>query len=319
MFLRLLRNIFGKKHSDEWAYSAAAAEISTGRIREGLMYKAASQSEGDAAKAKALYLKFLAETLIDDAAREKLKQNTTDTVEQIKLQASAAYGATKKTLKHVESTWGKAYGQNALVGLALALLIGWWLSYLFYETSTSGFIHYIISNLLSGFTWGTVLVLALPTALVALPILAVLMCFRFMRRKEDVAWLIILIPVALVNFNLWRGQQALISLQERPHATSVTDTQRASGATRVTASTHDDGYNRALAKLEMQYPQINPDSPYFDEIVTNRIAAGMQQRIQSGLSKEGALRASVREEFRNKQSIQQPVVTPTLSPQIGAA
>lgn len=317
MFWGFLRNVFGSKHADEWAYSAAAAEISTGRIREGLMYKAASQSGGDAAQAKALYLKFLAETLAEDAAREKLKQNATGAVEQLKSQATAAYGATTETLKHVESTWGKAYGQNALAGLILALLLGWCLTYLFDGTTTSGLSSYIGSNLLSGFAWGAVLARALPTALVVLTMLAFLMCFRFMRRENGVAWLVTLIPVALVNFTLWRNHQALVSFQEGPHTISVADTQRTPGATSSTPGAHDERYNRALAQFEMQFPQINPDSPYFDERVTNRIAARVQQRVQSGLREEDALRASVREEFG--QQVSQSIAMPALKPKMGAA
>ena len=319
MSWEFFKNAFGNKHADEWAYSAAAAEIKTGRIREGLMLKAASQAEGDAARTKALYLKFLAETIAEEAAKSRVRKDTSEAVKQIKLQASTAYDAASQSLKHVENTWGKSFSENATIGIAIALLIGWWLTYKVDGDGTSGLPKFILSNLFSGGMWGTAVGRALPTALLMLLGLAVLMCFGYLRKNATVTWFLVLIPVALLVNSQLQDQQALIAYQTGRATNVATMNGGTYPAPSSAPSARDEGYDRTLAQFEQQYPQINPDSPLFNQAATDRIAARMQQRMQSGLRKEDALRASVSEEFGQQQTVRQPAAMPAFKPQMGAA
>lgn len=52
---------------EEQAYDAAAKEVEGGVRRDGLWAKAFANSEGDESRAKALYLKYRAQSLLDEA------------------------------------------------------------------------------------------------------------------------------------------------------------------------------------------------------------------------------------------------------------
>lgn len=283
------------------------------------MLKAASQAEGDAARTKALYLKFLAETIAEEAAKSKFRKNASEAVKQVKLQASTAYDTATQSLKNVESTWGRSFSENAPIGIAIALLIGWWLTYRFDGDGASGLPNFVLANLFSGGMWGAAVARALPTALLMLPVLAVLMCFGYMRKNGTFTWFLVLIPVALIVNAQLVNQRALIAYQTGRSSDVVAMNGGTHAAPTWAPSTRDEGYDRALAQFEHQFPQLNPESPLFSEDVTDRVAARMQQRMQSGLRKEDALRASVREEFDQQLVVQQPAAMPAFKPQMGAA
>lgn len=266
-----LRDLFGRRHADQWAYKAAAEEIQSGHIRDGLMLKAAAHAAGDAARTKAVYLKFLAEQIVEDAVKGKFKQQAENMAEQAKLLAAKAYDDGKKISLPAASAarkWSDAFARNLATGLVLSLVVAWYLTYLGGSDGRSGLLGFVGANLFSGYVWGTVLGRAIPIALVIVPTLAVLMCFEFMRRESGFAWLILLIPIGLTTFGLWKNQQALVAYQ-----TSA--------------------YDRALRAYERQIPQINPDSPHFDKALTDQVAARMQEYKRAGHTTERSLELAV--------------------------
>lgn len=266
-----LRDLIGGRHADQWAYKAAAEEIEAGHIRDGLMLKAAAQAAGDAARTKAVYLKFLAEQIAEDAAKRKFKQQTVGMVEQAKILAAKVYDDGKKASLPAISTgrkWGDAFTRNLGIGIVLSLAVGWSLAYFGDADGRSGLLSFVGANLFSGYTWGIVVGLAIPIALVIVPILAILMCFDFMRRESGFAWLILLIPIGLATFGLWKNQQALAAYQ-----TSA--------------------YDRALRAYEQQIPQLNPDSPQFNKALTDQVAVRMQAYRRAGKSSAASLELAI--------------------------
>lgn len=290
MVWSFLRSLFISKHIDQWAYEAAAKEIQSGYIREGLMLKAASRTEGDPAKTKALYLKFLAEQITEDVVKSKFERNTS----LVAGQAIAAYDTSKKaglSIAQALKRWGKAFTQNMGRGLVLSFILGLFLTYNATSKGRIGVWEFLFLNLSSGYFWGQLLV---PTVCIALIIglaLVPLMCFPYFRRRNDLAFLITALPVFLFISSQWQGQEALNHYQTAAPTTSA--------------------YDKVLATYEQRYPQINPDSPFFDESVTTRVANQMNQYQRMGNSKENALALAVAEILQSTPISKPEVYTTT--------
>lgn len=285
MAWNLLRALLGGRHADQWSYTAAADEIQTGIVREGLMLKAAAQAEGDAARTKALYLKFLAEQIAEETARTALKSQSEQVVDQAKTLAvnvldegkRVAIPAANAGLKYVV-----AFIPNFCFGVCIALTSGWIVAYLKQVDAPSGLLKFVGANLFSGGAWISVLgVAVLQIVFCVLPILAFLMLFDFMRRNRGLVWLILLIPVGGITIALWKGNQLRATHQA---STSPTWSQ-------------DSAYERALRSYEQEIPAINSASPEFDAALANRVAAQVEAFRRSGSSPEEALERAIRQTF----------------------
>ena len=55
------------RHFEEKVYEAVAQELESGVRREGLWLKAIANADGDETKAKALYIRYRAQALLDEA------------------------------------------------------------------------------------------------------------------------------------------------------------------------------------------------------------------------------------------------------------
>ena len=64
--------------AEEQLYVKVNEELSTGRTREGIWFKALAESEGDITKAKALYVKYRVQSLKDELVIEQQVQKNID-------------------------------------------------------------------------------------------------------------------------------------------------------------------------------------------------------------------------------------------------
>jgi hypothetical protein len=83
--------------AEEKIYEKVYEEVASGVKREGLWFKALSESGGEETKAKALYVKLRVRSLIDELiVTEKIQQNTHE-IEQAQTKETARYN--KKMLR----------------------------------------------------------------------------------------------------------------------------------------------------------------------------------------------------------------------------
>ena len=83
--------------AEEKIYEKVYEEVASGVRREGIWFKALSESDGEETKAKALYVKLRVRSLIDELiVTEKIQQNTHE-IEQAQTKETARYN--KKMLR----------------------------------------------------------------------------------------------------------------------------------------------------------------------------------------------------------------------------
>ena len=301
----VLGKLFGRRHSDQWAYEAAAEEIRSGRKRDGLMLKATSLAGGDRSKAEALYGKLLAEEIADESSRETINSAS-----------KTAYRAAVPVAK-ATSSWLISVALASFAGLILAAIGGY-----HGLAEISRIEGWKFADYSAGTLFGRALMYAIVVELIVIATACVLMLFPRMRtEKGGQACLIIagLLSLWAISNLLRDAKIAKEMLQNTGIGNSANIVPSLSPAPNPVVRQPDVAYSNALAQLEQQYPQINPDSPLFNKAATDRIAARMQQRMQSGLRKEDSLRASVSEEFGQQQATRQPAAMPAFKPQMGAA
>ena len=180
--------------------------------------------------------------------------------------------------------WARAYFTNIGVGIGIAFGLG----VFFAQRGAGNHDHigaYLLSNILSGYFWGQLAVPAIMFLLVIAPMMAVLMCFPFLRKENGMAWLIVLVPVFFVARSIWMGQEATA------HYAAQSAEQAAARVN--SSSTSARTYEQVLATLEQQYPQLNPDSHQFDQGITESVAARMNQYTRAGRTKADALELAV--------------------------
>lgn len=180
--------------------------------------------------------------------------------------------------------WARAYFTNIGVGICIAFGLG-----VFFAQRGAGNSDqigaYLLSNIFSGYFWGQMTVLAIMFLLVIAPMMAVLMCFPFLRKENGMAWLIVLVPVFFVARSIWMGQEATA------HYAAQSSEQAAARIN--SSSTNARTYEQVLATLEQKYPQLNPDSPQFDQGITKSVAARLNQYTRAGRTKAEALELAV--------------------------
>lgn len=275
--MRLLTSFvkrFKKLHHDQWAYEAAAREISSGHIRKGLILKAMAASAGDETKARSVYLKFLAEIIDEENAESDLHH-------RLKIADTAVTAGAKATTEAITGIarsacgsfkrWFEAFLTNSLIALGFGLQIGY---ALFSQSEMKSIVGDSFPESL-----GSALRLGLPSALTAILILAFLMISTFMRRHTFLALAIALVPSAFVV----RDQWSTIQGSKRYEAQNIKSHQSPSA------------YDILLAQYEALYPQINPDSPQFSQALTERVRARMEQFVRGGHAPEESLRMAVSE------------------------
>ena len=182
------------------------------------------------------------------------------------------------------SRWGHAFFNNVGYGLGIAFLLG----VFFTQRGAGNHDHigtYLLSNILSGYFWGQLALPAIMFLLVIVPMMAVLMCFPFLRKENGVAWLIVLVPVFFVARSIWMGQEATAHYVAQSAAQVAARVNSSSTSART--------YEQVLATLEQQYPQLNPDSSQFDQGITESVAARMNQYTRAGRTKADALELAV--------------------------
>lgn len=272
MTRKFLARFFGGKHSDQWAYQAAAKEMRSGHIRQGLLIKAIAHAGGDKVQSEALYLRYLAEQISSESNRKYMVAG----IYSVMKIASANAGLVKNSGKRVARAtlnWGKAVASNTAMGMVIAIFVGVLMTALNEK-------HATYSNL--GFL-GAALV---PSAIIALIIgmvMAVLMAFQFFRRNNGVAFLIAAVPIFLFISAQWKGQEALEYYQNvKPSS--------------MAEKTYDD----VLKDVERRYPQLNPDSNQFNRDVTDLVAARMNQYVSAGHGKAESLQLAVTDAARLK-------------------
>lgn len=108
------------KHSDVWAYKAAEDEFRTGKLRDGLMLKALSDSSGDQYKANYLYVKYLSEIIISEKAHSNishLKNNINDAAQEAVRSTSDAVRNTVPIVTHIWEIFVKCVFIGLMIGL----------------------------------------------------------------------------------------------------------------------------------------------------------------------------------------------------------
>ena len=302
-----MRSVLGRRHSDQWAYQAAAEEIRTGQKREGLMLKATAIAEGDQSKADALYAKFLAEEISDENSRETIRS------------ASKTAYRTAAPVAKATSSWFRSASYVSLWGLGIAAVGSFFVMREWARLRGLGFDNYSAA----GF-FGMALVPAFLIELVVIGTAAFLMLFPVMRSADGRKACLVVAGMLSVFCVIELKQEAKIGAELQQASSSVNMSPASSSSYSTPAlvpNQQEAAYNRTLAQLEQQFPQINPESSFFSEDLTNRVAARMQQRVQSGLRREDALRAAVTEVLGQQQLAQQPAAAPafTIKPSMGAA
>ena len=98
MFSKAKASLAINRLSEEQLFEQALQEVESGNIRKGLMAKAISESEGDTAKAEALYLKLRVQSIIDEGK-----------VNEVLIEESAkAYSNNEKVKTEIKKTGEKA-------------------------------------------------------------------------------------------------------------------------------------------------------------------------------------------------------------------
>ena len=119
--------------AEEKIYEKVYEEVASGVKREGLWFKALSESDGEETKAKALYVKLRVRSLIDELiVTEKIQQNTHE-IEQAQTKETARYN--KKMLR-------AASRQDTLDGIRSGM---GWFCIIFGSIGLLGWLLYLIS------------------------------------------------------------------------------------------------------------------------------------------------------------------------------
>jgi hypothetical protein len=104
--------------AEEKIYEKVYEEVASGVKREGLWFKALSESDGEETKAKALYVKLRVRSLIDELiVTEEIQQNTHE-IEQTQSKETARYN---KKMQRAAS--GQSIRDGILTGIALLFFL----------------------------------------------------------------------------------------------------------------------------------------------------------------------------------------------------
>ena len=117
--------------AEEKIYEKVYEEVASGVKREGLWFKALSESDGEETKAKALYVKLRVRSLIDELiVTEEIQQNTHE-IEQAQTKETARYNkkmlraaSRQATLDGIRTGMGWLciiFGSIGLLGVLLSL------------------------------------------------------------------------------------------------------------------------------------------------------------------------------------------------------
>ena len=269
MIRKFLARFVGGKHSDQWAYQAAADEMRSGHIRQGLMIKATAHAGGDRVQVEALYLRYLAEQISSESNRKYMESGVSSAMKIAGANAELVKNAGKPVAR-AALNWGKSFVSNTAIGVVIAVFVG-------VVMTASSEKHANVSSL--GFV-GAAAVPAIIIALIIVMVMAVLMVFQFFRRNNGLAFIIAAIPVFLFVSAQWKGQEALKYYQNAKPS-------------QLTKKTYDE----VLRDFEKRYPKLNPDSKQFDQNVTDSVAARMKQYIHAGYTNMDALERAVADFF----------------------
>jgi len=122
---KILRDYVATQNKiEEEYYAAALEEFCSGQIRPGLMAKAIAESGGDENKAKAAYIKLLANAIRDDQylARRMYEE------------ATKAHGRAQEQIREVREERAKDEGLNQWVSV-VALALGGFFLLLYIDSS----------------------------------------------------------------------------------------------------------------------------------------------------------------------------------------
>ena len=104
--------------AEEKIYEKVYEEVASGVKREGLWFKALSESDGEETKAKALYVKLRVRSLIDELiVTEKIQQNTHE-IEQAQTKETARYN--KKKLR---AAGRQMFVDSIVMGIILLIIL----------------------------------------------------------------------------------------------------------------------------------------------------------------------------------------------------
>lgn len=267
---------FKKPHHDQWAYEAAAREISSGRIRNGLMLKAMAEAAGDETKTRSIYLKFLAEIIDEENSESDLHY-------RLKMADSAVTAGAKATTEAIKGMarsaggsfrrWFDAFVTHSFMVLAMGLGIG-------YALLGQSEMKNIVGDSFPG-SLGSALRFGLPSTLTAILMLAFIMISTSMRRHTFLALAIALVPSAFVVYDQWSAIQG----------------NKIYEAQNIKSHQSPSAYDILLAQYEALYPQLNPDSQQFNQALTDRVGIRMNQFVRDGYAPEESLRMAVSESF----------------------
>mgnify|MGYP001197772023 FL=1 len=119
--------------AEEQLYVKVSEELSTGRTREGIWFKALAESEGDITKAKALYVKYRVQSLKDELVIEQQVQKNIDNdakIHGLKLILAIIIKKSPRAIRYIVSIicWG----------YSVAFVSGWAYEYLLGRTNDLG-------------------------------------------------------------------------------------------------------------------------------------------------------------------------------------
>jgi hypothetical protein len=108
--------------AEEQLYVKVNEELSTGRTREGIWFKALAESEGDITKAKALYVKYRVQSLKDELVIEQQVQKNIDNdvkIHGLKLILAIIIRKSPRAIRYIVSIicWG--FVKYKILGLCL--------------------------------------------------------------------------------------------------------------------------------------------------------------------------------------------------------
>ena len=104
--------------AEEKIYEKVYEEVASGVKREGLWFKALSESDGEETKAKALYVKLRVRSLIDELiVTEQIQQNTHE-IEQAQTKETARYN--KKKLR---AAGRQMFVDSIVMGIILLIIL----------------------------------------------------------------------------------------------------------------------------------------------------------------------------------------------------
>lgn len=265
MTRKFMARFFGGKHSDQWAYQAAADEMRSGHIRQGLMIKATAHAGGDRVQSDALYLRYLAEQISSESNRKYMESGIFSAVKIANANAELVKNAGKPVAR-AALNWGKSVVSNTAMGVVIAVFVGIVMAALSEKYATYSSLGFL------GAALGPSVIIILIIGMV----MAVLMVFQFFRRNNGVAFLIAAVPIFLYISAQWEGQEALKYYQNTKPSPMAEKT-----------------YDDVLNDFERRYPQLNPDSKQFDRDVTDSVATRMNRYISAGHGKTESLQLAV--------------------------